>query len=51
MKKTANTIMLEAGFLLGMVAISLGLWYYPWATLVALAMLLLGGFLLGNKWD
>ena len=45
MKKTATTMMVDLSILLALVAISFGLWYYPWITLIVLALLLLGGCL------
>lgn len=39
----------DLGILLALVAISLGIWYYLWITLIALAALLLGGCLSGQK--
>jgi hypothetical protein len=48
MKKTATTIFVDLGILLALVAISFGLWYCPWITLLLLALFLLGGCLSGQ---
>lgn len=45
MNKNTLTMLVDLGTLLGLVALSLGIWYYPWVTLVGLALLLLGGCL------
>jgi len=49
MKKTATTMMVDLGILLALIAISFGLWYYPWITLIVLALFLLGGCLSRQK--
>ena len=45
MKKTVTTMLVDLGILLALVAISFGIWYCPWITLVLLALFLLGGCL------
>ena len=49
MNKTTTTILVDIGVLLALVAISFGIWYYPWITLIALALLLIGGCLFGQE--
>ena len=49
MKKPATTMFVDLSILLVLVAISFGIWYYPWITLIALALVLLGGCLSGQK--
>jgi len=41
-------MLLDIGALLALVAISFGIWFYPWFTLLLLALLLLGGCLSGK---
>ena len=48
MSKNTSTIMIDLGILLALVAISFGIWFYPWVTLLVLALLLLGGSLTGK---
>lgn len=36
---------MDTGVLLALVAISIAVWYYPWLTLLVLALLLLAGCL------
>ena len=48
MNKTIAIILTDLGVLLALVAFSMGIWYYPWITLVVLALLLLGGCLFGS---
>lgn len=43
--KNVTTMLLDIGAL---VAISFGIWFYPWFTLLLLALLLLGGCLSGK---
>ena len=42
-------MMVDLSILLALVAISFGIWYYPWITLIALALFLLGGCLVRQK--
>ena len=49
MKRTTTTMIVDLGILTALVAISFGIWYYPWITLIALALVLLGGCLSSQK--
>ncbi len=49
MNENEKTMLVDAGILLSMLAISFGIWFYPWITMVALALLLLGGYLSGKS--
>lgn len=48
MNKNVTTILVDVGTLLALVAISFGIWFHPWITLLLLALLLLGGCLSGK---
>jgi len=48
MNKNLFTIMVDLGILLALLAIAFGLWFYPWITLLVIALLLLGGCLTGE---
>lgn len=48
MKRTATTILVDLGVLLALVAISFGIWFFPWATILLLALILLGGCVTGH---
>jgi hypothetical protein len=48
MSKNTSTLFVDIGILLALVAIAFGLWNYPWITLLALALLLLGGCIFGH---
>jgi len=48
MSNNSKTTMIDFGILLALVAVSFGLWYYPWVTLLVLALILLGGCLFGH---
>ena len=41
-------MLVDVGVLLALTAISLGIWFYPWITLLLLALLLPGGYLFGK---
>jgi len=45
MTNHVSTMFTDIGILLALVAISLGIWFYPWVTLILLALLLVVGFL------
>ena len=47
-RKTATTVLVDLGVLLALVAIAFGIWYYPWSTLLLLALVLLGGCVFGQ---
>ena len=47
-KKNATTVLVDFGVLLALVAISFGIWFYPWVTLLVLALLLVCGCLTGE---
>jgi len=51
MSKNTSTMLVDIGILLALVAISFGMWFYPWITLIALALLLLGGCFTGQHSD
>ena len=48
MNKNLFTIMVDLGILLALLAIAFGLWFYPWITLLVIALLMLGGCLTGE---
>jgi len=48
MNKNFATMLVDIGILLGLVAISIGIWFYPWTTLVLLILFLLAGFLFSH---
>jgi hypothetical protein len=48
-RKTATTVAVDLGVLLALVAISFGIWFYPWGTLLLLALILIGGYLFGEN--
>jgi uncharacterized membrane protein YesL len=47
MSKNTSTMLVDIGILLALVAISFGIWYFPWITLLVLALILLGGCVIG----
>jgi hypothetical protein len=49
MKKTLTTMIVDISILLALVAISIGIWYYPWLTLLAMVLLLFGGWFFGRE--
>jgi hypothetical protein len=51
LSKNTSTLLVDIGILLALVAISFGIWFYPWITLLLLALLLLGGCLTGQHPD
>jgi hypothetical protein len=48
MNKNVTTIVVDLGTLLALVAISFGIWFYPWITLLLLTLLLVAGCLSGK---
>ena len=42
-------MIVDLGILTALVAISFGLWYYPWITLIVLVLVLVGGCLSRQK--
>jgi hypothetical protein len=46
--KNLSTMIFDIGILVALVLPLLGIWHYPWVTLAALALLILGGSLLSN---
>ena len=44
MNKNVTTIIVDIGVLMVLLAISFGIWFYPWITLVLLALVLIGVF-------
>ena len=48
MKENVTTVIVDAGVLLVLLAISFGIWFYPWITLVLLALVLVGGCVFGQ---
>jgi hypothetical protein len=48
MNKNVTTIIVDLGVLLVLVAISFGIWFYPWITALVLVLLLIGGCLCGQ---
>lgn len=48
MKTIYKTMFVDIGVLAVLVLLSVGFWYSPWATVALLAMLVLGGFILGR---
>ena len=49
MNKKFTIALVDAGILLVLLALSFGIWFYPWSTLLILAPLLLGGTLFGQR--
>jgi len=41
-------MIVDIGILLVLVAISLGIWFYPWITLLLMALILVGGCIFGR---
>lgn len=50
MNKNMTTTCVDLGILLALVAISIGIWFYPWITLIVLGLVLLCGFLSSKPW-
>jgi len=48
MSKNVTTMIVDIGILLVLVAISLGIWFYPWITLLLMALILVGGCIFGR---
>ncbi|MGA3172565.1 MAG: hypothetical protein ABSE62_16305 [Chthoniobacteraceae bacterium] len=48
MSKNTSTMLVDVGTLLALMAISLGVWYYPWFAVIALALLLFTGCVLAK---
>jgi hypothetical protein len=48
MSKNTSTLLVDLGILAVLVAIAFGLWYFPWATLLVLALTLAGGCFAGK---
>ena len=48
MSKNVTTMIVDIGILLVLVAISLGIWFYPWITLLLMALILVGGCIFGH---
>ena len=49
MNKNVTTMLMDLGVLAALTAISLGIWFYPWLTLLALVLLASGGCLFDKK--
>ena len=41
-------MLVDIGVMLALVVIAFGIWYYPWLTLLVLALFVLGGCLAGH---
>ena len=48
MSKNVTTMIVDIGILLVLMAISLGIWFYPWITLLLMALILVGGCIFGR---
>jgi len=48
MNKNLVTMLVDFGIMLLLVALSFGLWYSPWITVLLIGLFLLGGFLFGR---
>jgi hypothetical protein len=46
--KIVTTMIVDISILLALVAISIGFWFYPWVTLLVLALVLFGGCIFGQ---
>jgi hypothetical protein len=46
---TTTLIIIDVGILLGLLAVTFGLWFYPWLALVLVALFLLGCWLSGRE--
>jgi len=49
MSKNTSTLFVDIGILLALVAVAFGIWYFPWTTLLVLALILLGGCVFGHN--
>jgi hypothetical protein len=49
MNKNVTTMIVDLSILLVLVAISLGIWFHPWITLVLVALVLTGGCVFGHE--
>ena len=48
MKQTLITMLVDLGILLFLVAVSFGLWFCPWITVLLFDLVLLGGYFFGH---